>query len=59
MHLNGENCQNVICREKFMEKANGLKNYDSEKKNGPQGQVCPYPRAMYMYISIIFKDLLL
>ena len=38
--------------------ANGQKIYDSEK-NGPQGQVCPHPRAIYMYIAIIFKDFLL
>ena len=24
-----------------------------------QGQVCPHPEVIYMYITIIFKDLLL
>ena len=38
----------------LQEWANGLKICDSEKKNGPQGLVCPHPRAMYMYITIIF-----
>ena len=57
MHLNGENCQNVILREKLYEWANGLKIYDFEK-NGPRGQVCPNAGAIYMYITIIFKDLL-
>ena len=37
--------------------ANGLNIYDSKK--GPQGQVCPHPGAIYMYISIVFKDLFL
>ena len=29
------------------------------KKFGPQGSVCPHPGAIYMYITAIFKDLLL
>ena len=29
------------------------------KKNCPQGVVCPCPGAIYMYMTIIFKDLLL
>ena len=29
------------------------------KKVGPQGLMCPHPAAIYMYISIIFKPLLL
>ena len=28
------------------------------KKFGPQGSVCPHPGAIYMYITMIFKDLL-
>ena len=52
MHLNGENCENVIDRKTLWKWANGLNNiYDS------QGQVCPHPGAIYMYITIIFKDL--
>ena len=39
--------------------ANGLKVGNSEKKKGPQGLVCPHPGAIYLYITIIFKDLLL
>ena len=44
MHLNGEKC--------------GLKIDDSEKF-GPQGFVCPLPGAIYVYITVIFKDFLL
>ena len=43
-----------------MKWANGLKICDSEKlkkKIGPQGLVCPHPGAIYMYITIIFKDI--
>ena len=29
------------------------------KNFGPQGSVCPHPGAIYMYITVIFKDLLL
>ena len=29
------------------------------KKFGPQGSVCLHPVAIYMYITVIFKDLLL
>ena len=29
------------------------------KKFGPQGQVLPHPGVIYMYILIMFKDLLL
>ena len=28
------------------------------KKFGPQGSVCPHPGAIYMYITVIFIDLL-
>ena len=28
------------------------------KKFGPQGSVCPHPGAIYMYITVIFKDLI-
>ena len=28
------------------------------KKFGPQGSVCPHPGAIYMYITMIFNDLL-
>ena len=62
MHLNGENCYNVIyLKGKTCRKwANGLKIFcDSKKKIGPQGFVCPHPGAIYMYITIIFKDLFL
>ena len=59
MHLNGQKCSNVICREKLA--GNGkmdlilmiLKTFVS------QGSVCPHPGAIYMYITVIFKDLLL
>ena len=37
----------------------GLNINDSEKKNGPQGLICPHPGAIYMYITIIFKRHLL
>ena len=38
MHLNGENCQNIILREKTNRKwVNGLKIYDSKKTLDPRG----------------------
>ena len=37
--------------------ANGLNIYDSKNKCTP-GAGLPHPGAMYMYITIIFKDLL-
>ena len=44
---------------KFLLKwANGQKICDSEK-HGPPGEVCPHPRAIYMYITLVFKNLLL
>ena len=49
MHLNGEKCH--LKGKTLLKWANGQKIYDSEK-NGPQG-------AIYMYITIIFKNLLL
>ena len=30
-----------------------------KKKNEPQALICPYPGVIYMYITIIFKLLLL
>ena len=58
MHLNGENCQNFILREKTNRKwVNGLKIYDS-KKLWTLGAGLP-PHVIYMYITKIFKGLLL
>ena len=59
MHLNGENCQNVIWREKLY--GNGQMDWIFMILNikVPQGQVCPHPGAIYIYITVIFKDLLL
>ena len=61
MHLNEEKCLNVNCREKLA--GNGQISMDLRlmilKKFGPQGSVCPHPGAIYMYITVIFKDLLL
>ena len=58
MHLNGEKCLNVIRRENL---ANGQMDLILMilKKFGPQGSVFPHPGAIYMYITVIFKDLLL
>ena len=58
MHLNGENGRNVILTGKTLWKwANGLNIYDSEKRTPGAG--LPPPGAIYMYITIIFKDLFL
>ena len=57
IHLNGENCQNVIGRAKLAENGQMDLRYMILEKFGPQGSVCPHPGAMYMYITIIFKDL--
>ena len=59
MHLNGEKCQNVICREKLAGNGQMDLRLMIMKKFGPQGSVCPHPGAIYMYITVIFKDLLL
>ena len=59
MHLNGETCLNVICREKLAGNGQMDLRLMILKKFGPQGSVCPHPRAIYMYITVIFKDLLL
>ena len=54
MHLNEEKCYNV--------KLAGNGQMDLRlmilKRFGPQGSVCPHPGAIYMYITVIFKDLL-
>ena len=59
MHLNGEKCLNVICREKLAGNGQMDLRLMILKKFGPQGSVCPYPVAIYMYITVIFKELLL
>ena len=59
MHLDGEKCLNVICREKLVGNWQMDLTLMILKKFGPQGSVCPHPGAMYMYITVIFKDLLL
>ena len=52
MHLNGEKCLNVICREKLA--GNGQMDLNGKlmilKKFGPQGSVCPHPGAIYMFV---------
>ena len=59
MHLNGEKCKNVICREKLAGNGQMDLRLMILKKFGPQGSVCPHPGAIYMYITVIFKNLLL
>ena len=59
MHLNGEKCLNVICREKPAENGQMDLRLMILKKFGPQVFVCPHPGAIYMNITVIFKDLLL
>ena len=59
MHLYGEKCLNVICREKLAGNGQMDLRLLILKKIGPQGSVCPHPGAIYMYITVIFKDLLL
>ena len=58
MHLNGKKCLNVICREKLAGNGQMDLRLMILKKNGPQGSVCPHPGEIYMYITVIFKDLL-
>ena len=59
MHLYGEKLSKCHLMGKSLWKwANGLM-FMILKKIGPQGQDCPHPGAIYMYITIIFKDLLL
>ena len=59
MHLNGEKFKNVICREKLAGNGQMDLRLMILKKFGPQGYVSPHPGAIYMYITVIFKDLLL
>ena len=59
MHLNGEKCLNVIYREKLAGNGHMDLRLMILKKFGPQGSVCPNPGAIYMYITVIFIDLLL
>ena len=57
MHLNGEKCLNVICREKLA--GNGQMNLRLMilKKIGPQGSVCPPPRGnIHVYYSDIQRS---
>ena len=58
MHLNGENFKMSFEGKNFMQMGKWTK-YMILKINAPQGQVCRHPGAIYMYITIIFKDLLL
>ena len=59
MHLNGEKWQNAI----EWVKLTGNRQIDRKlmfvEKIWPVGVVCPCPGAIYMYISIILKHLLL
>ena len=59
MHLNVEKCLNVICREKLAGNGQMDLRLMILKKFGPHGSVCPHPVAIYMYITVIFKELLL
>ena len=59
MHLNEEKCLNVICKEKLAGNGQMDLRLMILKKFGPQGSVCPHPVAIYMYITVIFKELLL
>ena len=59
MHLNGEKCSNVICREKLAGNGQMDLRLMILKKFGHQGSVCPHSGAIYMYITVIFKDFLL
>ena len=59
MHLNGEKCLKVICREKPAGNGQMDLRLMILKTFGPQVSVCPHPGAIYMYITVIFKDLLL
>ena len=52
MHLNGENCQNVILGEILY--GNGQRDLTFMIPG-----VCPHPGVIYMHIIIMFKDLLL
>ena len=56
MHLNGEKCLNVICREKLAGNGQMDLRLMILKKFGPQGSVCPHPGAIYMYITDIQRS---
>ena len=59
MQMNGENEYDVIkWGETCWEYANGQKIYVYKKKC-PQRVVCPWPWAIYMHMTIIFKHLVL
>ena len=56
MHLNGEKCLNVICREKLAGNGQMDLRLMILKKLGPQGSVCPHPVAngnIHVYYSDI------
>ena len=56
MHLNGGKLLKCGLKGKTCRKwATELKIRDSEK-NGPQGLVCSYTGAIYMYNTKMFKD---
>ena len=62
MCLNRGNCYKIILMEKktCSKRLNRLNNCVYEKKTQiPQGVVCPFPEAMYMYMTIIFIHLIL
>ena len=54
VHLNGTTVKMSFKGTKLL----GLNINDSEN-NGPHGLICPHPGTIYMYITIIFKLLLL
>ena len=55
MHLNGE--KTLKCDSKDKVAGNGQMDriFVVMKKVCPQGVVCPCPRAIYMYMTMIFK----
>ena len=55
MHLNGKSVKMSFVGKNLQE----MDRLMILKKFGPQGSVCPHPGAIYMYITVIFKDLLL
>ena len=56
MHLNGENCQNVILTGKTLWKwANGLNIYDSEKKD-LRGRSAPTRGNIHVYYHNIQRS---
>ena len=59
VRLNWKNCYKVIRWEKLAANDQINRRFIFWKKFWPQGVVCPCPRAIYMYVTIVFKHIFL